>query len=139
MNRSAAFLLALSTILTGQTLHAEQITKLNALELVQPANLSTTGNSARVIRVQNANIPPHCSAWTIVVHAPSYATASSTVSASGFLSQCGDPDGDALTVTSPGTPYTFTLQPNQWSLSVPFSVSDGRGGTAGAVLTIQRQ
>ena len=97
--------------------------------------VETNIQPASVIRVQSVNNPPHCDDWSIKLNAPSYATASGTV---GFLHKCSDPDGDTLTVTSPGTTYNFVLNPGVWTLTIPFSVSDGRGGTASAVLTINR-
>lgn len=90
---------------------------------------------AQLLRVQDVNHAPVCQNWSIKLNAPSYATASGTV---GFLHKCTDADGDALTITSPGNTYNFVMQPGVWTLTIPFTASDGRGGTGAAVLTINR-
>jgi hypothetical protein len=98
-------------------------------------SLETLDRPATLIRVQDVNHPPVCTDWTIRLNAPSYATASSSVS---FQHRCSDPDGDPITIINPSNPYTFVMNPGVNVLTIPFTASDGRGGTASAVLTIYR-
>lgn len=129
--------MALGFLVAGQAFATELpggISEVKVLRAVQFA-----GQEARIIRVQNQNIAPVCSNWEIVINAPAYATASSYVPPQAFVMHCSDPNGDALTLVNPSGGYTFTLQPYVYSVTVPFSVSDGRGGTGNAVLTVRRQ
>lgn len=91
---------------------------------------------ARLIRVQDVNHAPVCTSWSITLGAPIYSTAHGGMSAQPLIAHCSDADGDTLTVTSPATPFNFVLQPYQSYLSIPYSVSDGRGGVGNATLTI---
>ena len=83
----------------------------------------------------NTNRPPVCTDRTInMTGIPPIATATVTVTASMLLERCADPDGDALTVTTPVVPHNFTINAGQ-THQTPFTVSDGRGGTASATIT----
>ena len=84
------------------------------------------------------NHAPACTnSSTTITGVPSYATASVTVTATMVTGQCSDADGDAMSVTSPAVPYTFTINAGQ-TVNVNFSVSDGKGGTGSGVLTFTR-
>lgn len=82
---------------------------------------------------------PTCNNWGIAMsNVPTYAgPVSGSLPAASFISNCTDVDGDTLTVTTPATPYSFTVSAHQ-TITVPFTVSDGRGGTGSAILTISR-
>ncbi|MBP2160401.1 MULTISPECIES: hypothetical protein [Asticcacaulis] len=123
---SALIALALSTAFAGAA-SAETAPVLRAVE--------TLDKPASLIRVQDVNHPPVCTDWTIKLNAPSYATATSSVS---FQHRCSDPDGDPITIISPSNPYTFVMNPGVWTLTIPFTATDGRGGYGSAVLTINR-
>lgn len=82
------------------------------------------------------NNPPTCSSWGFDVNAAP-GPYSGQVTAAQILTHCTDPDNDPLTVTSPGTPYNYTISSGQ-TQPVSFTVSDGKGGTASAVMVIHR-
>lgn len=108
----------------------------DAAEL-KPAVLSRLEDGqARLIRIQDVNHAPTCVDWSITMGAPIYSQAHGSMPASALVAHCSDPDGDTLVLTNPGGSFNFVLQPYQSYLTVPFSVSDGRGGTANATLTI---
>lgn len=93
----------------------------------------------RTSSVTTPNTPPTCSSPTTnVTGVPSYATATITITAAAIISLCPDPNGDTLTITSPGAlPYSFTLNAGQ-SVSVSFTVFDGKSGTSSGVITYKR-
>jgi len=132
---SALIALALSTAFSGsanaETLAPAALT--NAAPLIRA--VESRDRPAQLLRVQDVNHPPVCQDWSFRLNAPYYATASGSVS---FQHRCSDPDGDPITITSPSNPYTFVMPPGVNTLTIPFSASDGRGGTASAVLTIYR-
>lgn len=84
------------------------------------------------------NAPPVCTSRTInMTGIPNYATATVTVQAAQILQQCSDPNGDTLTVVSPGVPYTFQINAGQTHVT-SFTVSDSYGGTASGSITWTR-
>jgi len=129
--------MALGFLVAGQAFSTELSGGISEAKVVRSVQFD--GQEARVIRVQNGNIAPVCANWEIVINAPAYATASSYVAPQAFVMHCSDPNGDTLTLVNPAGGYTFTLQPYVYSVTVPFSVSDGHGGTGNAVLTVRRQ
>lgn len=81
------------------------------------------------------NRPPVCGDVTVEL----VDTATSFhVTDSMILNQCSDPDGDALMVTSPATPYDIDVS-GGGVVSVVNTVSDGRGGTAQQTINVVRE
>jgi YD repeat-containing protein len=101
------------------------------------------GTSAPATVSVNVAAPPNqapvCTNWNITLNIPpppyGTNTANVNVSASNFISHCSDADGDTLSVTAPTMPYVTTINRGQVK-SVPYTVSDGKGGTSTATLTI---
>ncbi len=85
------------------------------------------------------NHAPTCNNWVINMNSVpvNAAPVSGSVVAGSFLANCADADADTLTVSSPAMPMPFTIAAHQ-TLNYAFSVSDGKGGTASAVLTMTR-
>lgn len=71
---------------------------------------------------------------SIPSHAP---PVSFTLQDSSFLNLCSDPDGDALTLLTPSTPYSFTVSGGQ-TVNIHYTVSDGNGGTGSGTYTFAR-
>lgn len=95
------------------------------------------GSTSNNLTVTNTTTPPvnrspvcTSGSWT-VTGTPS----SVSIVLSDVLARCTDPDGDALTVMTPSLPYNFSL-PAATSKTVPFTVSDGRGGSSSGNLTV---
>lgn len=90
-------------------------------------NVQTTTNGV-------LNSPPVCNNW--IISLPNYQvnTVTITPTESDFISNCSDEDGQTLTLTAP-TNRSTTISRGETKY-VPFTVSDGNGGTASAVLTI---
>jgi len=96
----------------------------------------TSGNGTVNVTINTA---PVCSSQTNTIGGlPVYATATVGLSASQALALCTDANGDALTVTSPALPYSTTLAVGQASVTIPFTVSDGKGGTGSGSVTYKR-
>ena len=107
--------------------------------LVTSYTYDSTDNCTSVqTAAPNTNRPPVCTDQTInMTGIPPIATATVTLTAAMVLARCSDPDGDAMTVTSPVVPHTFTINAGQ-THSDPFTVSDGRGGTgSGTIIWIR--
>jgi len=86
----------------------------------------------------SANHAPVCSSPTInMTGIPSYASASFTMTVSQVLGYCTDADGDSMTVTSPALPLTQSISAGQ-TISIPYTVSDGKGGTATGTVSWHR-
>ncbi|ADU15330.1 RHS repeat domain-containing protein [Asticcacaulis excentricus] len=103
-----------------------------------PADNRTKSQTA-LNGVLNFGSPPVCTNWTIAVGnvpPPPMGTNNVTISppANSFVSHCTDPDGNSMTLTSP-TNLSFPISRGQ-TIYVPYTVSDGQGGTGSATLTI---
>jgi hypothetical protein len=85
-----------------------------------------------------ANHPPTCTNLAIgPITAPSYANITVTITAAMLIARCSDSDGNTLSVASPATP--FDLHPGSGTTTtIPFTVSDGQGGTGGANVVVTR-
>lgn len=103
------------------------------------------GNRTQVSKVltgvpscTGVNNAPVCGNALILLSVPGYAGPVTTSFGEGALRQnCSDVDGHQLSVTSPATPLSVTISAGQ-TLNYPFTVSDGNGGTATAIFTVQR-
>jgi len=119
---------------------------LGRLRTVKNGSVTTTytyDSADNRITVQSGapvtNQPPVCSSQTFpLTGIPPQATATDTITAAKVLARCSDPDGDPMTVTAPiPLPYTVTIPPGQNKV-VPFSVSDGKGGTGSGTFSYIR-
>ena len=84
------------------------------------------------------NQAPVCSNFMIGPISAPTTTVSITVTEQTLVGRCTDPNGDTLSALTPtGLPKTYSLGAGQ-TVTVPYTVSDGHGGSAGATLTIKR-
>ena len=91
-----------------------------------------------VTATPTTNHAPVCSNWEIVNTAPQQAgTVNVMPTAADFTGHCPDADGDTVTLTSPTT-LSFPIGWNQTLAPITYTVSDGKGGTGTATLTICR-
>lgn len=102
---------------------------------------SPFGNSpVRTASVTTMGAPNHAPTCTNLaigpINAPPYANITVTITAAMLIARCTDSDGDTLSVASPGTP--FDLHPTSGTITVPYTVSDGHGGTGGANVVVTR-
>jgi YD repeat-containing protein len=100
-------------------------------------NYDAAGNRAS-IGAPVLNHAPSCSNYTIgPISAPSGATVTVTITAAALIARCSDSDGDTLTVASPTVPFDLHPTSGQ-TITLPFVVSDGRGGNGGANIVVSR-
>jgi len=128
--------MALGFLVAGQSFSTELSGGISEAKVVRAVQFDR--QEARIIRVQNGNIAPVCANWEIVINVPPEGQATGYVPPNAFTLHCSDANGDTLTLVNPSGGYNFTLRPYTYSVTVPFSVSDGHGGTGYAVLTIRR-
>lgn len=85
-----------------------------------------------------SNTFPVCTSPTYTITGvPSAVPAPITLTQSSLIALCTDANGDALAVTSPIVPYSITISTGQ-TKTIPYSVSDGKGGTGNGIVTYKR-
>lgn len=91
------------------------------------------------VTVLSTNHAPVCTNYLMTTGIPAMAgTVVLTLNGPPLqTSSCTDADGDTLTQVTPVYPLSVTTYPNS-TQTIPFTVSDGQGGTGGANLLVQR-
>lgn len=69
---------------------------------------------------------------------PGYATSTIDVISATILPKCSDPDGGALSVTSPAVPYTIDVPGNGQPITRAHTVSDGQEGNTTMTIYVAR-
>jgi YD repeat-containing protein len=105
-----------------------------------PGGTSPTAGTVNVTVNAPVNNPPTCTNWqyTFTYSAPPYGPSQVTWAPSNpavFTGNCTDSDGGTITLVTPAWPYSTTISRGQTKV-IPFTVSDGQGGTAGANVTL---
>ncbi len=122
----------------GRLVQVDNANGLSTIYTYDAADNRTSAVTATTPPPPPANHAPVCSNWQIVNTAPPQAgTVTVSPTAANFISNCSDADGDTLTLTSPTT-LSWQVAWGQTVSPIGFTVSDGKGGTGTASLTICR-